>query len=284
MTLQEAVSDYVSTMEITKRPLTVVNAKFILQEFANLYPGYALDAIGRKEILAYLSMLKKKGLHEHTIAAKYGRIHALLSFHGVEVSKRDKRADRPRYTEPLPECYSEQELSRFFAACRDIRQIATFKTLLMCGLRKREHMWLTWSDLEDGCRMLHVQPHPPFFAPKTHEERRIPVPGALAELLRQMPRRTDWLVFPTKGGVANQHLLKECKTVARRASLDVSGFWLHKFRATYATTLLRRGIDLRTTMALLGHRDIESTMRYLRPLESEQLRGKVDDIFTRLAI
>lgn len=278
MTLQDAVSEYVSTMEVTKRPMTVVNARFIVNEFASMYPGLRIEDVTRKEILAYVLKLKQKGQNDHTIAAKYGRIHALLSFHGRELSKREKRADRPRFTQPLPECYREDELARFFAACTSVRQVACFKTLLMTGLRKQEHAWLTWSDLEDNCTVLHVQPHPPFFQPKSHEARRIPIPAPLSELLRRMPRG-NWLVFPTRNGRANLHLLKECKTVARRAGLDVSSWWLHKFRATYATTLLRKGVDLRTTMALLGHREIESTMRYLRPLENETLKAKVNSLF-----
>jgi len=32
-------------------------------------------------------------------------------------------------------------------------------------------------------------------------------------------------------------------------------------------------------MQLMGHKDIESTLRYWRPVEMEQLRGKMGAIF-----
>src|SRR5262249_53329972 len=36
-----------------------------------------------------------------------------------------------------------------------------------------------------------------------------------------------------------------------------------KFRATYCTKLLQSGIDLKTVQKLMGHKTIESTLRYL---------------------
>jgi site-specific recombinase XerD len=51
--------------------------------------------------------------------------------------------------------------------------------------------------------------------------------------------------------------------VADRAKLDKENFWLHKFRATFATRCLWAGVDLRTVQQWLGHSEMESTMRYL---------------------
>ena len=69
------------------------------------------------------------------------------------------------------------------------------------------------------------------------------------------------------------------KTVAKRAKLKEAAFWLHKFRATFATWSLWAGVDLRTVQQWLGHSDMESTMRYLKPSRSEQVREKVNEIF-----
>jgi integrase/recombinase XerD len=64
-----------------------------------------------------------------------------------------------------------------------------------------------------------------------------------------------------------------------RAELDKDDFWLHKFRATFATRCLWAGVDLRTVQQWLGHSDMESTMRYLKPSRSESVREKVNEIF-----
>jgi site-specific recombinase XerD len=39
------------------------------------------------------------------------------------------------------------------------------------------------------------------------------------------------------------------------------------------------GVDLRTVQQWLGHSDMESTMRYLKPSRSQHIRDKVNEIF-----
>ena len=48
-------------------------------------------------------------------------------------------------------------------------------------------------------------------------------------------------------------------------------WYLHKFRATYATTCLRRGADVKMVQGWLGHsgKDFSSTSRYLAAAERE---------------
>ena len=46
-------------------------------------------------------------------------------------------------------------------------------------------------------------------------------------------------------------------------------FFLHKFRHTFATNHLRDGVDIRTVQNWLGHRDIQSTMVYLKGVRSK---------------
>ena len=69
------------------------------------------------------------------------------------------------------------------------------------------------------------------------------------------------------------------KAVAERAELNKQDFWLHKFRATFATRCLWAGVDLRTVQQWLGHSDMESTMRYLMPSRTKGVREKVNAIF-----
>jgi integrase/recombinase XerD len=69
------------------------------------------------------------------------------------------------------------------------------------------------------------------------------------------------------------------KVCAERAEFNKNDFWLHKFRATFATRCLWAGVDLRTVQQWLGHSDMESTMRYLKSSRSQKVREKVNEIF-----
>jgi integrase len=58
-------------------------------------------------------------------------------------------------------------------------------------------------------------------------------------------------------------------------------WFLHKFRATYATELLRQGYDIASVRKQLGHKPgSEATFRYLAPLHGAGLRDKgIDTLF-----
>jgi site-specific recombinase XerD len=69
------------------------------------------------------------------------------------------------------------------------------------------------------------------------------------------------------------------KARAERGELNKEDFWLHKFPSTFATRCLWAGVDLRTVQQWLGHSDMESTMRYLKPSRNQAVQEKVNDIF-----
>ena len=75
------------------------------------------------------------------------------------------------------------------------------------------------------------------------------------------------------------NFLDSCKAIATRAGLNPDDFWLHKYRATFATWALWAGVDLRTVQLWMGHTDMESTMRYLKPNRSQVVRDKVNTMF-----
>jgi len=84
--------------------------------------------------------------------------------------------------------------------------------------------------------------------------------------LKEYPHRPgSRFVFPSPRGNREQHMLDKCKNIAERAKLNTEKFDLKTFRSTYATRMLRSGFDPRTVQHWMGHKSLETTMRYLAP-------------------
>jgi site-specific recombinase XerD len=144
------------------------------------------------------------------------------------------------------------------------------------------------------------------FDPKTYRERTVEIPPQLVKILEAHVARmedknengtlgSDDLLFPTSGGKRDKHMLRKLKRIALRQGLNcgrcesvVQGkpascrtapicrrWTLHKFRHTYATTLIRDGWDVVTVQHMLGHAELESTLIYVHGLPSEERRRKM---------
>ena len=117
-----------------------------------------------------------------------------------------------------------------------------------------------------------------------YKERTIPVPRHLTEKLKKMLARRGkgGLLFPTANGKPKYDFLDMAKRIAKRAGIAQDEVWLHKFRATFATRALwavAAGVELRTVQAWMGHEDLASTLRYLKPQRGEKAQQMVEAIW-----
>jgi integrase len=172
------------------------------------------------------------------------------------------------------ESYEEDKLEAFFRACT-AEENAIFKTFYYTGMREQELAHLHWTDLNLAKRHMAVRAKPAEgFVPKNWEERIIPLNPGLVNILKQLRKRHEALVFPSFEGRPNGHLLRTLKRIVRRARLP--GRWnLHRFRKTFATRTLEKGADIRTVQALLGHKNITTTARYLST-STDKMRDAVN--------
>jgi integrase len=58
--------------------------------------------------------------------------------------------------------------------------------------------------------------------------------------------------------------------------LNSEKFDLKTFRSTYATRMLRSGFDVRTVQHWMGHKSLETTMRYLVP--ASDVHDRLDQV------
>jgi integrase len=154
-------------------------------------------------------------------------------------------------------------------------------------------MHLEFTDINWEEKTLRIQAKAKWhFIPKMWEQRDIPIPDNLFEELFQWKNANSGqtLFLGTKNRTPNTHLLRALKRLVYRAGLncgicdscheqhECEEYTLHKFRRTYITTLLRNGVDLRTVQAYAGHKKIESTMRYLRPVAASEAHEELNAV------
>jgi integrase len=216
--------------------------------------------------------------------------------------------DWPKYEEEDAVPYTEDELRRLFAAADEDQHIRC-QFFLKTGARDKEVAFSTWQDIDFESKLFSITPKKDLgFKLKNHETRRVPLPDDLIHMLRDR-RPSDLnarLVFPNRGGNPERKFLRKLKELALRAGLNcghcttlskgnslsckdrpICKKWiLHRFRKSFATLHHEAGVSPRTLQNWLGHKSLETTIRYLgiADARSKQIRSQVNKTFEGLAI
>ena len=285
--LSVAIIEYLSDVKLTKKPKTLAAYTTALSYFQESCTKIYLDEIERRDLLKFAAFLRdEKEQAPRSVWNKFLNVVSFLKAEAVQTSGKDgllKKGDWPEFTEEDVEVYEQEELDAFFKACNEEERVR-YEFFLYTGMRDQEVMHVYWKDITFQAGTVRVSHKPDRgWTPKAYKERTIPVPDKLIESLRAWKKQADKscdLVFPTAGCQPNTHFLEFLKAIAERAGLNRDDFWLHKFRACFATRALRKGTDLRTVQDWMGHKDLESTMRYLQPERGQAARDKANEIWT----
>jgi integrase len=277
--LEDAFDDYIADCKDRNALEAREQAVLVKAEFIKATCITYVDEVTRERILSFDVALRAQGRGDRTIANKRQRLQSMLRWAKVDPSI---FPPKPRYEEQLPTIYSTEQLSGLFSEA-DRYQKMVISLALKLGLRDQEVQFAEFGDIDWEGSVFRVLGKPKCgFTVKDYEQRDIPIPrDLLLELREWKSTSTGTLIVPTGAGKPNSKLLRMIKRLARRAGVTcgvcpncASGaqgdsgcdeFELHKFRRTCITTWLRNGIDPRTVMAYAGHKDLETTLRYLRP-------------------
>ena len=276
-----AATSFLEEIKLTRKTKTYKGYEIALAYFQESCSKRYLEDLEKIDLLRFTAFLKNdKKQSPRSVHNKFACLLTFLSENGVP--KLVGKNDRPRFVNQQVEIFEHGELERLFRACSPYH-VTLYNFLLMTGLREKEAMHCTWNDVNLKVGTINMRWKPQYdFEPKAYREREVPIPTKLIEILNKFKPKDakgDSLVFGTASGRPDTHMLRALKRDAVRAGMDPDRFWLHKFRATFATMHLAAGVDLRTVQAWLGHTNLESTIRYLKPARSEAMRDKVNATF-----
>lgn len=260
------------------------------KEFLRVTGRRYVDELDPQDLVIFQQALFARGMSTRTVSNRHANVKAFLLRCGLETKNLPKP---PRYDKTMPEIYMDQELTAFFKAVTPPRENLLFRVFIQTGLREQEAMYLEWTDIDPDRKILSLKSKVKRFGfrLKDFEERELPLNDDLLERLlafRRYQLEHGTLIFPRRGK-PDGHMLRTLKRLVRAAGLncgecggclseskECEKWYLHKFRATYCTKLLRSGVDIRTVQAMMGHSDLESTMRYLRPAENEHTQARIN--------
>jgi integrase/recombinase XerD len=301
-TLAAALGGYAEYVRYHRSLRTFRTYRPILESFEAFCKKTYIDEVEREDLLSFATDCIKQRQKGKSVYNKLVVLSQVMKQHGR--SKLLRTSDWPKFVETVRQIYEDFELAKLFKACTVDEEIR-FKFYLMSGLRDAEGRFVTWRDVDFKQMAVRVTAKPHWgFHPKNWEEREVPVPQKLIAMLQKFRPESasqDDPIFPSSSGRPDGAMLEKLKAVAFRAKLNCGhcatshkradgtininrcsegaycGRWfLHKFRHTYATRHLQDGIDIRTLQQWMGHRDIASTMVYLKGVRNRDIQARIN--------
>ena len=227
--------------------------------------------------------------------ASIRQAHAILS-RALKVAEREGRVRRnvaalvdvPSPGDVHHDALTPAQAKKVLKGARDRRELARLTVALVLGVRQGEALALRWADVDLDAQTMEISEGltqirgegPRLTGVKSAASRRqIPLPAAVAEVLRQWRYvATDpvW-VFPslaTGTGPERDPRADWQRWTDALKRAGVPHAPLHGARATAASLLMEMGVPDRVTADILGHAQIAITQRhYLRSQDTQRLAG-----------
>jgi integrase len=140
---------------------------------------------------------------------------------------------------------------------------ALHAVFILTGMRKTEGLLMRWEWIDLPGRKILVPPD----ATKSNRKRTIPIPEPLAAVLAALPQPHSGRVWPfsSTSGVINRTF----REAQRRAG--IRPLKLHNLRDTYAVNMLLSGVPLAVVSRILGHADVNTTIKHYAAIAGEEL-------------
>jgi len=221
----------------------------------------------------YMVAMARAGLQPATRSRRLAALRALwhyLEETGTADSNPCRRVRLPRRPRPTPESLTMEECLLLLDAAENsrfalvaFRDRAIISLLLFTGLRRAELVGLALhdADLQVGTlRVVHGKGGRSRVVPLCEAAR-----AALKDWLEMRPEVEHPSLFTSRTGrpLTARELHRVFRRTVSRAGLTRPGVTLHKLRRTFATMLLRGGVNVAVLQKLLGHASLETTAVYL---------------------
>ena len=240
--------------------------------------GRCPSMLSAEQIGIYLKGIRDRGNSWSSVHSYYSGIKWFYT-RVLERQWHQGQLPRPRSEKRLPEILSQEEVKRLLLGIDNLKHRTALMVMYSGGLRVGELVRLQLKDIDSDRMLIRIE------QAKGKKDRYTLLSATALVMLRQYWRRyrpsPPWLF--ESWNKQRHWSIRSAQQVFKRA---VSKAGIHKrvsshsLRHSFATHLLEQGVDTLTIKELLGHRQLQTTARYLHVRQShlKRLQNPLDHL------
>ena len=259
---------------------TLMKEKSRINTILAFFGNKRLDEITREVILSFDQFLKNKKSGSSIFSYSYRCILRPLFNHAETIGYKTRNTnpcyDLPTYkSKKVAKILSEDEIEPFLKKldayqAKNPQVKAALYLGLYCGFRPKELLQLKWSDVELNKKQI-------YFKQSKTGEKVLPLHQTAIDIFKTIPKKEGnpyvfYGRYPGKPLTSARGLWKSLK---KYMGMDLK---IYDLRHTFVTKTLRETDNLALTSKLAGHRNLQTTMRYVHLAADKDLRAGIDKV------
>ncbi|MBF0490431.1 MAG: site-specific integrase [Candidatus Omnitrophica bacterium] len=277
---EDFVQNYLNTY-VRLENKNIKKQECLINNLVNHFKGKHLHQMDTLTIRQYLSQRLKK-VKPSTVNRDFSMLKCMFNraiewgmFIGTNptqgIKKIPEKNNRCRWL-------TEEEQNNLLSCCQGLTKVIV-TIALKTGMRRDEIFHLKWCqspnsnyvDFESGMIFIHES------LAKSDKSRHIPLSNAVRLALQEVPRvhGVDYIFLNPETNKPLGSIKQSFKTAMIKAKIQ--DFRFHDLRHTFASSLVKNGVDLYVVQKLLGHATPKMTQRYAH-LKVDQLKEAIKKI------
>lgn len=231
---------------------------------------YKLGAINENALKKHLDSRIQAGLSHRTANHTIRVMKTFLAW-AVRQNKLNKNplATMQKYKVDVsePRYLDQNEVIQVLAKAKEYKSYLVVAIAIYTGMRQGEIRRLAWEDINFDTKTINVR------LTKTGKFRHIPIHPDLINILKENQKSSGLIYEGTLRTIEWQ------LTKIRESLPEIKYFRFHDLRHTFASLLIKSGVDIYTVSKILGHSNVATTAIY-----SHLYKDHVQDAVNKLKI
>lgn len=265
------------------KPATARDYRSIIRRFIRPHLGpIQVGDVTRADVIAFHYKLRETPYQANRAASMLSKLFNLAEDWGLRQAgtnparriKKNREEEKKRFLSDAEQVrLGEVLINSLEDGTEGLYQVSALLLLMLTGCRLNEILTLRWD---------FVSAHHLNLPDSKTGKRRIPLPREAYEILAELPRVTGnpYVIVGETEGMHLINLQKPWNRIRKRAGLD--DVRIHDLRHTYASVAMKEGIDPFTLKEIMGHKNLQTTLRYAH-LADDAVQRAAGSVASRLA-